>query len=101
MVATKVADDEGWQEIKETLIRNVGMGGIPVIRVIDADHGRRGELFLRHEHDGRDLHLEYAEKSLSYVHELWGRRIVLETSLDDEQCLLQIDDQGFSVEPVH
>lgn len=101
LVATKVADDEGWQEIKETLLRNVGMGGVPVIRVVDADHGRRGELFLRHEHDGRDLHLEYAEKSLSYVHELWGRRVVLETILDDEQCLLQIDDQGFSVEPIH
>ncbi len=101
LVATKVADDEGWREIKETLLKNVGTGGIPVIRVIDTDHGRRGELYLRHEHDGRDLHLDYAEKSLSYVHELWGRRVVLETIVDDEQRQLQVDDNGFSIEPIH
>jgi stage V sporulation protein R len=98
LVATKVADDESWREIKETLLRNVGMGGIPVIRVIDADHGRRGELLLRHEHDGRDLHLEYAERTLAYLRQLWGRGVALETRLEDEPRQLQYDDEGFTIE---
>ena len=99
LVATRVADDEGWREIKETLIRSVGTGGVPVIRVLDADHGLRGGLLLCHEHDGRDLHLEYAEKTLEYLYRLWGRRVALETVLDGEACLLKCDDDGFTAEP--
>ena len=97
LVVTKVADDENWQEIKETLLRNVGMGSIPVIRVIDADHGWSGELLLRHEHDGRDLNLEYAEKTLAYLHRLWGRCVVLETSFEDEPCSFTSDEAGFAL----
>lgn len=97
LVATKVADDENWQAIKETLLQNVGTGGIPVIRVTDADHGRRGELVLRHEHDGRDLHLEYAEKTLAHVHRLWGRRVLLETSFEAGSRVLKSDEDGFGV----
>jgi len=99
LVATRVADDEGWREIKETLIRSVGTGGVPVIRVIDADHEQRGGLRLRHEHDGRDLHLEYAKKTLEYLYRLWGRRVVLETLVDGEASLLKSNDDGFSAEP--
>ena len=73
------------------------MGSIPVIRVIDADHGWRGELLLRHEHDGRDLHLEYAEKTLAYLYRLWGRRVVFKTSFEDEPCSFTSDEGGFAL----
>ncbi len=98
LVATKVADDENWRDIKETLLKNVGMGGIPVIRVHDADQGRRGGLLLRHEHDGRDLHPEYAERTLGYVQRLWGREVVLETRLENAPCSLKVNDEGFAIE---
>ena len=65
--------------VKETLLKSVGMGGVPVIRVEDADFGDNRTLLLAHDHDGRDLQLEYAEKTLAYVHRLWGREVVLET----------------------
>src|SRR5207253_6110456 len=32
LVVTEVSDDDGWKKVKETLVKNVGMGGIPVIR---------------------------------------------------------------------
>ena len=63
LVVGKVADDEGWREVKETLIKNVGTSSIPVIKVEDADFGQTRTLYLKHHHDGRDLHLEYAEKT--------------------------------------
>jgi stage V sporulation protein R len=97
LVATEVADDEGWRTIKETLIRSVGTGGVPVIRVIETDHGLRGGLLLRHEHDGRGLHLEYAEKTLEQLHRLWGRGVALETVVDGEDVLLKSDDEGFEL----
>ena len=67
LVISKVADAEGWRQVKETLLKNVGMGGIPVIRVEDADYGQNRTLYLVHAHEGRDLQLEYAEKSLAYI----------------------------------
>ena len=50
-------------EVKETLIKNVGANSIPVIKVEDADFGQNRTLYLKHDHDGRDLQLEYAEKT--------------------------------------
>ena len=87
-VVTRVADDDGWRAIKETLIRNVGTGTIPVIKIEDADYNQSRTLFLKHSHDGRDLQLEYAEKTLQYVRQLWGREVVLETIINEKPSLL-------------
>ena len=46
---------------------------------------------------GRDLHIEYAEKTLNYLQRLWGREVVLETVLDGKRSLLCCNDRGFSV----
>ena len=99
LVATKVADDEGWEDIKATLLRTVGTGGVPVIKVVDGDEGRRGVLLLRHEHDGRDLEQESAAKTLAHLYRLWDRQVVLETVLDGSACRLTFDDDGFALEP--
>jgi stage V sporulation protein R len=91
-----VADQEGWHQVKETLLRNVGMNSVPVIKVEDADFGHKHTLYLVHDHDGRDLELEYAEKTLAYMGQLWGGEVVLKTVLDDIPYLLTYFDSGFS-----
>ena len=96
-VVSKVADDEGWREVKETLIKNVGSNSIPVIKVEDADFGQNRTLYLKHYHDGRDLHLEYAEKTIAYLQRLWAREVVIETTLEGKKSLLCCNDRGFSV----
>jgi stage V sporulation protein R len=96
-VISKVSDDEGWKKVKETIIKNVGAASIPVIKVEDADFGQNRTLYLKHYHDGRDLHLEYAEKTMAYLQRLWGREVVLETTLDGKRSLLCCNDRGFSV----
>jgi stage V sporulation protein R len=97
LVIDKVSDEEGWREVKETLLKNVGTASIPVIKVEDADFGQNRTLYLRHYHDGRDLQLEYAEKTLAYAYRLWGRECVLETSLQGKRSLLCYNDRGFSM----
>ena len=97
LVIDKVSDEEGWKAVKETLIKNVGASSIPVIKVEDADFGQNRTLYVKHYHDGRDLQLEYAEKSLAYLQRLWGREVVLETVLDGKRSLLCCNDRGFSV----
>jgi len=96
LVISKVADEEGWRGVKEQLIRGVGMGSIPVIRIEDADFGHKRTLYLVHDHDGRDLQLENAEKTLAYVYRLWGREAVIETTLSGKRTLLTFNDRGFS-----
>jgi stage V sporulation protein R len=96
LVISKVADTDGWREVKELLLRSVGMAGVPVIRIDDADFGHKRTLYLVHEHDSRDLHLENAEKTLGYLYRLWGREVVLETVVSGKRTLLTFNDRGFS-----
>jgi stage V sporulation protein R len=95
-VISKVSDREGWREVKEALIKSVGTSTVPVIKVEDADFGQNRTLYLRHYHDGRDLLLEYAEKTLGYLHRLWGRECVLETTIQGKRMLLGFNERGFS-----
>ena len=97
LVIDKVSDVEGWKQVKETLLKNVGTGSLPVIRVEDADFGHNRTLYLKHYHDGRDLQLEYAEKTLAFAYRLWGRESVLETTLQGKRSLLCFNDRGFSM----
>jgi len=95
-IVKNTADKEGWRSVKETLLRNVGMGSLPVIKVEDADFGHNHTLYLLHYHDGRDLQLEYAEKTLGHVNRLWQSEVVLETNLEGKRYLLICNDREFS-----
>jgi len=99
-VVSRVADKENWRDIKETLIRNVGMGTIPAIKVEDADFNKNRTLLLTHDHDGRDLHLEYAEKTLQYLAHLWGREVALETIINERKSLLSYSDNKLTIRNV-
>ena len=65
--------------------------GIPYIVVEDGDYEGRRELYLKHYHDGKDLDMQYAEKTLPYVHQVWGRRVHLETRLNGKAAVLTCD----------
>lgn len=98
IVVSKVSNEHHWRDIKATLLRGVGMGSTPVIRITDADHGGKRTLYLKHEHEGRDLQLEYAEKTLQHLHCLWGRDAILETVLEDAPAVLSFGQDGFKRE---
>ena len=95
LVVSEVADDEHWESVKRKLVAQVGAATNPVIAITDADFNRRRELYLVHQHDGRDLHLGYAEKTLQHLHRLWGRRVLLETRVNGKPTRLAYDDDGF------
>lgn len=95
LVVSKVSDEEHWEEVKQTLLQNVGMGSVPVIRIVDADFRHHRGLVLEHEHDGRDLHLEYLEKTLDYVYQLWGRPVLLKTRVQGKAVTFSRSEGGF------
>lgn len=98
-VVSRVADKDSWREIKETLIHNVGTGTIPVMKVVDSDYNKNRVLLLKHEHDGRDLQLEYAEKTMRYLRQLWEHDVVLETVINEKPTLLTFADDKLSIKP--
>jgi stage V sporulation protein R len=95
LVISKVSDEEHWHEVKETLLKNVGMGSIPVIRIEDADYRHNRQLYLKHEYDGRDLQAEYAEKTLAHLYQLWERDVWLETRLSNRKVCWGYGEDGF------
>ncbi len=101
IVVSSVSDEDGWEKVKATLIAGVGMNTIPVIKVHDADLGGARTLLVVHEHDGRDLFLEFAEKTLGYLYMLWGRDVALETVMDAKKVLLRYDAKGFKTTKIN
>jgi stage V sporulation protein R len=69
--------------IREVLIRQHSTFEIPHIEIVDADHGGRGELYLRHSDDEPGLDGEYARGTLGHIATLWGRRVIVETRRED------------------
>jgi stage V sporulation protein R len=97
LLVSEISDETGWERVKATLLANVGLGSVPVIKVEDAGFGRGRTLSLKHYFDGRELQLDYAEKTLAYLYQLWGSEVVLETVLDAARTYLRYDANGFSV----
>ncbi len=97
MVITHVTTPEDWKTIKETLLRSVGLGRIPVIRIVEVRAHGTQEMVLQHEYDGRELDAEYADRTLRYVQQLWGKKVVLETRLGGECCEMSYDGTGDKV----
>jgi stage V sporulation protein R len=76
-----VDDEDTFQEIRKVVMGQVGGNMIPIIYV---DEMKDGELILRHEHDGRDLELDYADNSVRMVRELWKGPVKLFTIIEEE-----------------
>ena len=100
LVISRVSDKDGWREVKETLLKTVGMGTVPVLKIEDADYSQNRTLYLKHYHDSRDLQLEHAERCLSYLHRLWGHEVVLETVVNGKRVMLSYSDKGFAARPL-
>jgi stage V sporulation protein R len=100
LVISQVSDNQGWREVKETLLKNVGMETVPVIKIEDADHDHNRILYMKHEYDGRDLQWEYAERTLAYMYRLWGHEVILQTTVNGQPALLSYGETGFSSKPI-
>jgi stage V sporulation protein R len=89
-----------FKKIKERLLFNLTNFGQPIIRVKDANHRNRGELYLQHEYFGVDLRLDHAQDTLRHLHRLWTRPIHLETCVDGRPTLLSFDGTDHSIRPL-
>lgn len=83
--------DRDWRKVKESLLNAMTNFGQPVIEVVDANHGNRGELRLRHQWTGADLQFEQALATMQNLFRLWKRPVVMETAEEGKPRLLMFD----------
>jgi len=81
-VIDEISDEEDWQGVKKSLIKNTGVGSIPKMYVEVLEPS--GTLVLGHEHDGRDLELNYANVVVNNVAEIWKDVVKLNTVIEEE-----------------
>jgi stage V sporulation protein R len=80
--------EKNWERVRDQIVRSLTTYGIPYITVEDADHKRNRELLLKHHFDGDELDLRYAERTMGYLVQLWGRPVHLETMVDEKPVVL-------------
>ena len=81
-MVSEVTDHDDWKVVRNELIRNTGINMIPHIYVDRVDSN--GALVLKHEHDGRDLDLDYADKVMDHIREMWDKEVKLFTIIEEE-----------------
>jgi len=86
-----VIDSRDFLAIKQQLLFQLTNFGQPIISVQDANYANRGELYLRHQHEGVDLRLDWARDTLANLQVVWSRPVHLETQIEGVPKLLSYD----------
>ena len=85
--------EKNWEIVRDTILTSMTNFGQPYIVVEDGDYRRGRELYLKHRHEGDDLDLDYADKTLKYVYQLWSRPVHLETVVEGKKSVLSYEGQ--------
>lgn len=90
-----VVQETDWHKVRDSLLDSMTNFGIPVLFVEDGDYKRRGELLLKHEFDGKQLDLDYTERTLKYIHLIWKRPVHVQTVYEEVPMLLTYNGEEF------
>ncbi len=80
-----------FEKIKKQLLTQLTNAGNPAIDVVDANYQNRGELVLKHRHEGVDLRLDYARECLKALQHIWKRPVHVDTICEGVPKLLSYD----------
>lgn len=80
-----------FKKIKEKLLFQLTNFGHPIISVYDGNYKNRGELLLKHQHEGVDLRIDYSQETLKNLYKIWGRPVNIETVVEGIPKVLSFD----------
>lgn len=83
--------DRDYRKVKDQLLASLTNFGNPIIQVVDANYGNRGELYLYHDWAGVDLQFDWALETLRNLQAMWKRPVHLETREGGKPRLLSHD----------
>lgn len=88
-------DSRDFQEIKSKLLSQLTNFGSPIIEVESANFQNRGELLLRHIHQGVDLDMNYAAQTMENIHKVWKRPVSIVTVVEEVEHVYSFDGKEF------
>ncbi|MAF90138.1 MAG: SpoVR family protein [Bdellovibrionaceae bacterium] len=91
-------DTRNFKAIKQQLLFQLTNHGQPIIDVVNGNHNNRGELLLKHLHEGVDMQPNYMEETLKNVAYIWGRPVNIHTKMEDKESIFRWDGKEFSEE---
>ena len=80
-----------FKAVKEKLLFQLTNAGSPFIYVEDANFENRGELLLKHDHQGLDLRIDYAREVLKSLVRVWKRPVNVMTIAEGKTVLMRCD----------
>ena len=92
--------EKNWEKVRDGLVASMTNFGMPYITVIDADYNGNTELVLRHQFEGQELDIPYAQKTLEYVQYIWSRPVHLETVMDEQPVRLSYNGEKHARMPM-
>ncbi len=92
-----IIESRTFEKIKQRLLFSLTNFGKPWIYVVDGNHRNRGELMLRHMHQGVDLKIDHASEVLANIQSIWGRPVHLQTTVDGKASVLSFDGSEHSI----
>ena len=85
-----------FQEVKNKLLTQLTNFGNPIIDVVNGNFENRGELLLKHTHDGVDLQPDWANDTLEKLCEIWRRPVAIATKAEEKGIILRYDGKSHS-----
>jgi stage V sporulation protein R len=83
--------EKDFRRIRDMIVAGMSNFGHPYIVVEDGDYHRARELYLKHIYEEQEIDIDYAEKTLRFVYQLWKRPVHLETVLNGKVIVLSFD----------
>jgi stage V sporulation protein R len=84
-------DSREFEKIKHKMLFSLTNFGDPFILVEDSNHENRGELLIRHRHEGTDLQIDQARSTLAALGRIWRRPVNLLTAVEGKQKMFRFD----------
>ncbi|MEI7683900.1 MAG: SpoVR family protein [Planctomycetota bacterium] len=95
-----VIESREFENIKQRLLQGLTNHGRPFIYVVDGNYRNRGELLLRHDHQGTDLNVQKAADTLANVGAIWSRPVNLQTVFEGKPSLMIFDGANHTIKPL-
>jgi stage V sporulation protein R len=83
--------EKDWEKVRDGIVASLTNFGNPYLVIDNGDYRGNSELYIKHLFEGQELDLNYAEKTLQHVYQLWGRPVHLETVYEDKRILVSYD----------
>jgi len=88
-------DTKNFEGIKNQLLFMLTNFGQPIIWVENSNFENRGELLLKHLHEGQDLQPNFMQQTMTNLYKIWKRPVCIQTVANDIMTTFRFNGEKF------